>query len=128
MRKVFLAIIVLFILAILILSISHRKEAGFRITVHNNLVQTISHLVLTYPNGSKEFEMEPRSVKTIQVHPKKFGEGSINFIYNERQVHQEIMVFGYIENGYNGRAEISIDSVSVNGELQVTVQEKTNLY
>lgn len=128
MRKVFLAIIVLFVLFVLILSISHRKEAGFRITVHNNLDQSISHLVLTYPNGSKEFELEPRSVKTIHVHPKKFGEGSINLIYNINQVHQEVMVFGYIENGYNGRAGVSIDSVLDNGELQVTVQEKTNLY
>jgi hypothetical protein len=128
MQKVFAAVILLFVLAVLILSISHRKEDGFRITVHNNMEQSISHLVITYPNGSKEFEMEPRSVKTIHVHPKNFGEGSIHLVYNEGQAHQEMIVFGYIENGYNGRADVSIDTVAENGELQVTVQEKTNLY
>ncbi|MCM3628562.1 hypothetical protein M3194_14450 [Paenibacillus glycanilyticus] len=126
MRKSYLIVIILFIMAVMVLA--RHNENGFRITVHNKLDQSIPELVMTFPHGTKTFRMEADSVRTIHVDPKNFGEGSINLIYEGEQGQQEIMVIGYIEEGYEGKADVSIDSVSEQGELQVKVQQDVNLY
>ncbi|ACT01468.1 hypothetical protein [Paenibacillus sp. JDR-2] len=126
MRKVLVAAVIMFVLAVMVLS--RKGEEGFRITVHNHLDQEINQLTLVYPKGSQIFKMEAHSEQKLHVMPKNFGEGSITLLYEDKLTKQEITIFGYIENNYRGKADVTIDSKAENGELQVAVKTEDHLY
>ncbi|MCK9860954.1 hypothetical protein [Paenibacillus sp. ATY16] len=126
MRKVFVAAVILFVLAVMVLS--RKSEEGFRITVHNQLDQEISQLTLVYPKGSQTFEIKAHSDQKLHVYPQHFGEGSITLQYEDKLTNQEITIFGYIENNYRGKADVTIISLADNGELQATVKTEDHLY
>ncbi|NIK71594.1 hypothetical protein [Paenibacillus sp. BK720] len=126
MRKIVAAAFILFTLAIMVLS--HKSDEGFRITVHNQLEEDISQLVLVFPNGTQTFGLKAHSEQKLHVLPQNFGEGSITLRYEDELTKQEITIFGYIENNYRGKADVTIDSIADNGALQVKVKTDNQLY
>jgi hypothetical protein len=119
----------LFLLVFLVFLIAKAEEHdGFKITIHNKVDKEIHNLIIDYPGGPTVVDMESKSKKTIKIRPENFGEASINLIYEANQSKQSEIIFGYIERGYSGKANIDIESIHEDGELNLSIREKVNLY
>ncbi len=106
------------------------KEAGFQITLKNNLTEDLNDIVIHYPGGSEYIALQGKSKTTIKIDPgNQFGEGEIIFKYVvSDQIGQSERIFGYIEPGYTGKAKIVIKSIQDNGKLELDIDAKVKFY
>ncbi|MWC26667.1 hypothetical protein [Paenibacillus sp. MMS18-CY102] len=123
MRKGLFFLAILLVISVITVALIVGKQEGISITVHNNLDQSLINLKIEYPNGSIIAEVAAISKMKLQLYPKYFGEGSIKLQYEAQGVEQNEMIFGYIEEGFSGKAVVTINSIKPNGQLEVLVQE-----
>jgi hypothetical protein len=98
---------------------------GFNITISNNTDQKIVGLTIEYPSGPLNLKtLSEKSTIKEHINPTgNFGESEINLIYKYKNgVNQRIMIIGYIEKGYRGKAKININSINKNGEIESDVK------
>lgn len=98
------------------------EEEGIGITIHNHLDHSLTNLKVEYPQGSITAEVAGGAKVKLQVYPKYFGEGAVTLQYDAQGVKQQETIFGYMEDGFSGEAEITIKSVKPNGQLEMLVQ------
>jgi hypothetical protein len=103
-------------------------DKGFSITIKNNTNQQINNLLIEFPEGTEAISLEAKSKIKTTLNPKDFGEAEISLRYEENKINQKEIIFGYIEPGYTGSAIIEIKSIRDNGQLEIKVDSKLDIY
>ena len=97
--------------------------------IKNNTGVSISGLTITYKGIVKDIEIpeiEAGKIYKFNINPKEdFSENGMIIYYKDKRGYtQKNTLIGYFEKGYNGRANVNINSQDKNGLLIMQVQEK----
>ena len=102
-------------------------SSGYKISIVNNTNKTVANLELKYRVGN--------TIQTVaQIEPKKYwkdkidtnsiqGENSIilTYKYSKGNSYEECVV-GYLEKGYSGEANVIINKIDENGNLEIMIK------
>ncbi|QDP41091.1 hypothetical protein [Radiobacillus deserti] len=123
------------IIAILLFDILF--DQSFNIKIENKTTQKIEGLRLTFTHAAEDIPVpviQPGDTITLALKPNEhipssFSESSLTLSYQDADLEvQEETIIGYLEKGYTGKADITIKRVNSEGELELDIASKTNLY
>lgn len=100
---------------------------GYKISIVNNTDKTVANLELKYKVGNTiqiVSQIEPKESWKKKIDTNSIqGENAILLTYKDNKGNSyEECVVGYLEKGYNGQANVSINKIDENGKLEIDVK------
>lgn len=106
---------------------------GINVKVINNTESIITGLKITYTDLNNLIEIpdiEANGIYKTKVELTDLeDEGSMELYYVDKLDNEErTIIVGYIEPGYKGKVEVTVNSIDANGKLDIQASEDIDIF
>ena len=125
-NKIIISVVILFLLGVIGIC-KFSFSSGYKIYITNNTNNTVEKLELKYKVGNiiqtiSQIESKKSWKDTIDTNAIQGG-NSIILTYKDNTGNSyEEYIVGYLEKGYNGKANVVINNIDENGKLEITIK------
>ena len=125
-NKIIISVVILFLLGVIGIC-KFSFSSGYKIYITNNTNNTVEKLELKYKVGNiiqtiSQIESKKSWKDTIDTNAIQGG-NSIILTYKDNKCNSyEEYIVGYLEKGYNGKANVVINNIDENGKLEITIK------
>ena len=125
-NEIIISVVILFLLGVIGIC-KFSFSSGYKIYITNNTNKTVEKLELKYKVGNiiqtiSQIESKKSWKDTIDTNSIQ-GENAIILTYKDNKGNSyEEYIVGYLEKGYNGKANVVINNIDENGKLEITIK------
>ena len=125
-NKIIISVVILFLLGVIGIC-KFSFSSGYKIYITNNTNNTVEKLELKYKVGNiiqtiSQIESKKSWKDTIDTNAIQGGNSIILTYKDNKGNSYEEYIVGYLENGYNGKANVVINNIDENGKLEITIK------
>ena len=124
-NKIIISVVILFLLGVIGIC-KFSFSSGYKIYITNNTNNTVEKLELKYKVGIIQTISQIESKKswkdTIDTNAIQGGNSIILTYKDNKGNSYEEYIVGYLEKGYNGKANVVINNIDENGKLEITIK------
>lgn len=122
-NKIIISVVILFLLGVIGIC-KFSFSSGYKIYITNN---TVEKLELKYKVGNiiqtiSQIESKKSWKDTIDTNAIQGGNSIILTYKDNKGNSYEEYIVGYLEKGYNGKANVVINNIDENGKLEITIK------
>ena len=125
-NKIIISVVILFLLGVIGIC-KFSFSSGYKIYITNNTNNTVEKLELKYKVGNiiqtiSQIESKKSWKDTIDTNAIQGGNSIILTYKDNKGNSYEEHIVGYLEKGYNGKANVVINNIDENGKLEITIK------
>ena len=125
-NKIIISVVILFLLGVIGIC-KFSFSSGYKIYITNNTNNTVEKLELKYKVGNiiqtiSKIESKKSWKDTIDTNAIQGGNSIILTYKDNKGNSYEEYIVGYLEKGYNGKANVVINNIDENGKLEITIK------
>ena len=125
-NKIIISVVILFLLGVIGIC-KFSFSSWYKIYITNNTNNTVEKLELKYKVGNiiqtiSQIESKKSWKDTIDTNAIQGGNSIILTYKDNKGKSYEEYIVGYLEKGYNGKANVVINNIDENGKLEITIK------